>query len=294
MFTGDLAASASIDEVADACRISRSYFSRSFKGSMGLPPHQWLAARRIEAAKRLLAETYETIASIAVRCGFGTQSGLSTRFHRATGMTPRQWRLTFRAGTEQGGWSIAAPGGIPGHIHVQGPSKPVTSDVSDCEVVDATTQLLHGAIVLCTQLQGAAIAPVIQEIGQAFGEHVSAEPMVSPGYLRGERLTTSQFGRAVHLMTTDMSDRASIASIASACGVSHGLFSRAFKARVGVTPRRWRAEKRIDRAKDLLMGGAMTIVDIADECGFSEQSHLNRVFLQIVGSSPGAWRRTHG
>jgi AraC-like DNA-binding protein len=34
-------------------------------------------------------------------------------------------------------------------------------------------------------------------------------------------------------------------------------------------------------------------VKIAKACGFSDQSHLTRAFGQIVGTSPGLWRREH-
>ncbi|MGQ4827916.1 helix-turn-helix domain-containing protein [Enterococcus faecalis] len=38
----------------------------------------------------------------------------------------------------------------------------------------------------------------------------------------------------------------------------------------------------------------MPLSDIALMCGFGDQSHFTRVFRQIAGTSPGAWRRSQG
>ena len=49
---------------------------------------------------------------------------------------------------------------------------------------------------------------------------------------------------------------------------------------------------RIDRAKQLLNDKTKRIDDIALELGFSDQSHLTRNFRQLVGVSPGQFRRS--
>jgi transcriptional regulator GlxA family with amidase domain len=48
---------------------------------------------------------------------------------------------------------------------------------------------------------------------------------------------------------------------------------------------------RITRAQQLLLDGELSLAQIAFATGFSEQSHLTRVFRSIVGVSPGSWRR---
>jgi AraC-like DNA-binding protein len=58
-----------------------------------------------------------------------------------------------------------------------------------------------------------------------------------------------------------------------------------------MAPHRWLLRHRIDRAKALLRGSEAPLAEIADACGFSDQSHLTRVFRSLTGTSPGAWRR---
>jgi len=86
----------SIAEVARKCRLSRGYFSESFKAATGMPPHQWLQRHRVENAKSLLVKTDASIAEIAASCGFADQSHLTRVFSRQTGESPAAWRRQVR------------------------------------------------------------------------------------------------------------------------------------------------------------------------------------------------------
>jgi AraC family transcriptional regulator len=63
----------------------------------GLPPHQYVIARRVERARQLLqAGTDLPLAEVAVEVGFSDQSQLSRHFKRLVGATPRQFRTPAR------------------------------------------------------------------------------------------------------------------------------------------------------------------------------------------------------
>ncbi len=79
-------------ELAGACNLSVSYFSRAFKQSTGTTPHRWLMAYRIELARELLNDGELAIAQIAERCGFADQAHLTRVFTAAIGTTPGLWR----------------------------------------------------------------------------------------------------------------------------------------------------------------------------------------------------------
>lgn len=95
--------------LARRCGLSRSYFIRAFKVSMGLPPHHWLMHRRIEQAREMLIRTNENIAEIAISCGFADQSHLTRVFHAVVGASPAAWRRQRRAGL-----ASVSPEMIPG------------------------------------------------------------------------------------------------------------------------------------------------------------------------------------
>lgn len=81
-----------LSELAGVVNISKYYFSRLFKQSVGVSPYRYLMQQRIEEAKRLLSQTDWPIAQIALRTGFGSQSHLSKTFKKFTGISPSAYR----------------------------------------------------------------------------------------------------------------------------------------------------------------------------------------------------------
>jgi AraC-like DNA-binding protein len=85
-----------VEELASHLGISPSYFARSFRSSVGLPPHAYVMRRRLLRAQELLASTELPLTDIALATGFADQSHFSRRFHEMTGMPPRAFRLQHR------------------------------------------------------------------------------------------------------------------------------------------------------------------------------------------------------
>jgi AraC family transcriptional regulator len=79
-------------DLANIVGISQYHFSRLFKQSMGISPHQYLLQQRVEQAKQLLKNSRLAIAEIALQCGFNSQSHMGKAFRELTGMTPSQYR----------------------------------------------------------------------------------------------------------------------------------------------------------------------------------------------------------
>lgn len=83
---------ATIQDIAECCGLSASHFAHAFKTTFGVPPHRWLLRRRVERAKLLLAENRDSLAEIALACGFADQSHMVRVFRGATGVSPGAWR----------------------------------------------------------------------------------------------------------------------------------------------------------------------------------------------------------
>jgi AraC family transcriptional regulator len=79
-------------DLAAACDLSISHFSRAFRATTGVPPYRWLLERRLDLAKTMLADRRLTIAEVAAAAGFFDQSHLSRAFTGHVGMTPTAWR----------------------------------------------------------------------------------------------------------------------------------------------------------------------------------------------------------
>jgi AraC family transcriptional regulator len=90
----NLAAELRLFEIAAIAGLSPFHFARAFKNEMGAPPHHYLMERRVHRARELLAGTKDSLAEIALACGFAGQSHFTTAFKRHTGIPPGAWRAS--------------------------------------------------------------------------------------------------------------------------------------------------------------------------------------------------------
>jgi AraC-like DNA-binding protein len=84
-----------------------------------------------------------------------------------------------------------------------------------------------------------------------------------------------------------------IDDLANLVALSRSHFSRAFKRSVGLPPMEYVVVRRVERAKAIISGAREPLAEVALACGFADQAHLNRRFRDIVGVSPGRWRRSN-
>ncbi len=82
----------------------------------------------------------------------------------------------------------------------------------------------------------------------------------------------------------------SLADLAQLTGLSRYQVLRRFERAYGLPPHAWLLRRRAERARVLIRDGA-TLAAAALETGFSDQSHMTRVFARQFGFNPGAWRR---
>jgi len=129
----------------------------------------------------------------------------------------------------------------------------------------------------------AFFAHIARAYGGASGEERNAHGGLAPWQLR----------RALEFLNVNLAGDPTIAQVAHECGLSSSYFSRAFKQVTGIPPYRWLTKMRVERAKELLQEPGLELADIAQACGFVDQSHFTRVFSKSEGYSPGRWRRLH-
>lgn len=80
----------SIGDLAMETGVSETQVIRSFTASVGLAPHAYLIALRIERAKVLIRRGHP-LADVAFMAGFSDQSHLNRHFRRITSLTPGQF-----------------------------------------------------------------------------------------------------------------------------------------------------------------------------------------------------------
>ena len=72
------------------------HFARKFTLAMGISPHRYISRMRLENAMAELAAGKLPLAEIALNAHFSSQASFTRAFHRATGMTPKEYRRRRR------------------------------------------------------------------------------------------------------------------------------------------------------------------------------------------------------
>ena len=83
----------------------------------------------------------------------------------------------------------------------------------------------------------------------------------------------------------------SIAALAANIGMNPKYFASAFRLTTGFTPHRYVTLRRVDQAQRLLASPALTLAEIAYQCGFKSQGQFTTLFRQITGETPGKFRK---
>jgi transcriptional regulator GlxA family with amidase domain len=92
-----LAADLSLPVLAGRAGMSERSFSRRYAEATGLTPGRAVERLRVEAARRLLAETRLPVKRVAQRCGFGSEETMRRSFLRLLAVTPQEYRGRFSA-----------------------------------------------------------------------------------------------------------------------------------------------------------------------------------------------------
>jgi len=81
--------------------------------------------------------------------------------------------------------------------------------------------------------------------------------------------------------------------LAHLTGLNRHYLIRAFRKNLGMTPHAYQTMRRAQAAKQKLERGELPI-EVAMDCGFCDQSHLNRIFKKHYGLTPGQFRTQFG
>lgn len=148
--------------------------------------------------------------------------------------------------------------------------------------------LLTHAMSLVEHDQARAMELVRQ--ASAFSAYAEATARNRPSTMRGG-LAPWQVQRVQRYIEKACCSRINIDELARLTRLSSSYFSVAFRVSFGTSPHDYISRHRVDRAKHLMKTTQTPLCDIALQCGFSDQSHLSRVFRRFAGTTPAAWRR---
>jgi AraC family transcriptional regulator len=106
----------------------------------------------------------------------------------------------------------------------------------------------------------------------------------------GSGLSAAACKRVLGYIEERLDMQVGLAELAELARMSVRHFCRAFRASMGCSPHQYLLRQRVERAKSLIAAREMTLCDIAQAAGFTDQSQLTRTFRKQMGITPAGYR----
>ena len=135
----------------------------------------------------------------------------------------------------------------------------------------------------------------LSDASTLLGADVEDSGVSAPGLgnVQPGGLANWQARRTLAYIEANLASKMGIGDLANVVALSRSRFSHAFKHSLGLPPMAYVAVRRVERAKAMISSTSDRLAEIALACGFADQAHLNRRFRDLIGMSPGRWRRSN-
>lgn len=110
----------------------------------------------------------------------------------------------------------------------------------------------------------------------------------------GASLSRQVLRRVVEHVQEQLGGELTLNDLAATAGLSPFHFARLFKNTTGQAPHQYIVQRRVERARDLLVSGQQSAAEIALAAGFCDQSHLTAHFKRVFGVTPRQFRQRAG
>jgi AraC family transcriptional regulator len=120
------------------------------------------------------------------------------------------------------------------------------------------------------------------------------DPQAGDGVWRTrERLLAWQARKLREYIDSHLADPIRNADLCALIGLSQVYFARSFKSTFGMSPHAFVVRRRLELAAEYMLQTNAPLSDIAIQCGFSDQAHMSKRFLEATGWTPAAWIRSN-
>lgn len=99
-----------------------------------------------------------------------------------------------------------------------------------------------------------------------------------------------RLSRVIAFVESHLADDLCVSTLAMVAGMSPFYFCRSFKQSTGTTPHRYVLSRRMEQAKVLIEKNGVSLLEIAQQLGFADQSQFTRVFHKVLGLTPAQYR----
>lgn len=110
---------------------------------------------------------------------------------------------------------------------------------------------------------------------------------------QGGRLRDFYIKEALSFIEQNFQNDISVEDIAAFCGLNRSYFGKIFHDTIGKSPQEFLMSYRMQKATELLKLTQLSIGDIGNAVGYSNQLHFSRAFKNVYGVSPREWRNAN-
>jgi len=128
-------------------------------------------------------------------------------------------------------------------------------------------------------------AALVETLGTLLKHHGECRKVITPPSSRVKIVQDAQ-----EYLRQNLAGDITLKELATRFGDTPYMFLKRFRKVSGMPPHRFQLQCRVEKARRLLLQ-EFPLVEIAAETGFCDQSHFNRRFREVVGVSPGVYRR---
>lgn len=132
-----------------------------------------------------------------------------------------------------------------------------------------------------------------ESLGLALSYHLlSAYASSADGPTRDRRVfSPGERRRITEHVEAHLDQRLSLPALADTLGISSSHFKALFRRSLGLPVHEYVIQRRVERAKALLLEGELPAAEVALAAGFAHQSHMARCMRRVLGITPSALRR---
>jgi AraC family transcriptional regulator len=155
-----------------------------------------------------------------------------------------------------------------------------------------------------------SVDPVVRRFGNVFAAGMRVAQAPEPPFLEGAArelavhvamnygrpssgargLSPDRLARAIRFIDESLGGTLHVGDLAQHVHMSPFHFARMFKLSTGHSPHLYITLRRVERARELLERGAMTLAEVAQAVGFATQAHFTGVFRAYTGTTPRVYR----
>ena len=154
---------------------------------------------------------------------------------------------------------------------------------------DSQMEMLCGGLYRELSLGGTAdrlyVESLVMKLAVLLRQRHSTTSLIRP-IPRSSGLTRNQARRVLDYVEVNLSQQLTLSELAKIAGLSVHHFARMFKQTLGVAPYAYVLQRRVERAKLMLLTARASLVDISLSAGFYSQSHFTSTFGRMVGATP--------